>query len=539
MSVLRYHEQTKHHFHRFARSLGYLDWASQPDPFRRYAGAPLVDLAREPVAADLPFDLLYQQTPPRPLTAVTVAEFLRYSLGLSAWKQYGETRWALRVNPSSGNLHPTEGYVVSAVPGLGAHSASPDASVFHYAPREHALERRCVLDGGAWRSFAGDAAAVTFLVGLTSIHWREAWKYGERAFRYCQHDAGHAIAALRYAAALLGWHMALLPRWSHADVGTILGTDAAGTQAEAEEAECVAIVTAGDVRPFLGADPAPLVEAASRARWEGQPNVLSPEHTADWPVIEEAAAATRFPGISVPATTSVRRVLADPASRSPSPSTGAGEIILRRRSATGYDGQTTLPVGVFFRMLDRLRGGVPLDALWWTPHVNVIFFVHRVDGLPPGIYAFVRSDLPGFRASCREDLLWEPISGAKDLYLLAPLDSRAIAQRLSCDQAIASEGVFAAAMLARTAASLQEYGDWFYRCLFWECGTIGQVLYLEAEAAGVRGTGIGCFYDDPVHDLLGLSGHRWQSLYHFAMGGHVEDTRLTTEPGYPWEGTKG
>jgi nitroreductase len=35
--------------------------------------------------------------------------------------------------------------------------------------------------------------------------WREAWKYGERAFRYCQLDTGHAVGALRYAAALLGW----------------------------------------------------------------------------------------------------------------------------------------------------------------------------------------------------------------------------------------------------------------------------------------------------------------------------------------------
>jgi len=33
------------------------------------------------------------------------------------------------------------------------------------------------------------------LLGLSSIHWREAWKYGERAFRYCQHDIGHAIAS--------------------------------------------------------------------------------------------------------------------------------------------------------------------------------------------------------------------------------------------------------------------------------------------------------------------------------------------------------
>ncbi len=51
-----------------------------------------------------------------------------------------------------------------------------------------------------------------------------------------------------------------------------------------------------------------------------------------------------------------------------------------------------------------------------------------------------------------------------------------------------------------------------------------------------RATGIGCFYDDPVHDVLGLSGHEWQSLYHFSMGMPLEDSRLTTEPGYPWEG---
>jgi hypothetical protein len=61
------------------------------------------------------------------------------------------------------------------------------------------------------------------------------------------------------------------------------------------------------------------------------------------------------------------------------------------------------------------------------------------------------------------------------------------------------------------------------------------VLYLEAEAAGARATGIGCYYDDPVHAMLGLDGHAWQSLYHFSMGLPVEDTRLTTEPGYPWE----
>ena len=48
-------------------------------------------------------------------------------------------------------------------------------------------------------------------------------------------------------------------------------------------------------------------------------------------------------------------------------------------------------------------------------------------------------------------------------------------------------------------------------------------------------TGIGCFFDDPVHDVLGLRGHAFQSLYHFTVGMPVDDARLTTEPGYPWE----
>ena len=64
---------------------------------------------------------------------------------------------------------------------------------------------------------------------------------------------------------------------------------------------------------------------------------------------------------------------------------------------------------------------------------------------------------------------------------------------------------------------------------------IGQVLYLEAEAAGVRGTGIGCFFDDAVHEVFGLHGRAYQSLYHFTVGSPVEDTRLTTLPPYPRE----
>ena len=52
------------------------------------------------------------------------------------------------------------------------------------------------------------------------------------------------------------------------------------------------------------------------------------------------------------------------------------------------------------------------------------------------------------------------------------------------------------------------------------------MLYLEAEAARIRSTGIGCFFDDVMHEVLGLEGPAFQTLYHFTVGGHVDDPRL-------------
>ena len=94
------------------------------------------------------------------------------------------------------------------MPGLAATPA-----VYHYAPDRHALEQRCAFPP----SLSPSLPDSVWLVALTSIHWREAWKYGERAFRYCQHDLGHAIAALRISADLAGLRAQILPDWSHAE----------------------------------------------------------------------------------------------------------------------------------------------------------------------------------------------------------------------------------------------------------------------------------------------------------------------------------
>ena len=526
MVALDYHDETKHHFTRFARALGYLDWATQPEPFRRYAGAPFEPLSRAALTDAVPYAALFDgSAPAAPMTRESIGELLRCSMGLSAWKQYGASRWALRVNPSSGNLHPTEAYVAA------------EAQVWHYAPREHGLEARCRLDGAAWMEWmAPDSGGAAFLVALTSIHWREAWKYGERAFRYCQHDAGHAIAALRLAAALLGWRLALLPRWSDAQVGTLLGLDrdADFSDAEREEPECVAVVAAGDPAWWIERDPAGLVEAAGRGTWHGTANRLSASRE-EWPIIDEVAAATQYPGDSPSPPRPVASSPPRPVAPSHQTDLRARSVILQRRSAVAFDAESALSRDAFVTMLRRLRPpSPPWDAIDWPPQVHLALFVHRVAGLVPGLYACLRDPavLPEWKGAMRTEFLWEPVD---ELFLLAPFDGRRLANRVSCDQAIAEDGFFSLGMIARVEPAVRERGEWFYRRLYWECGLVGQVLYLEAETTGGRATGIGCFYDDPMHEVLGLTGRAWQSLYHFSMGVAVEDTRLTTEPGYPWE----
>ena len=134
----------------------------------------------------------------------------------------------------------------------------------------------------------------------------------------------------------------------------------------------------------------------------------------------------------------------------------------------------------------------------------------------------------------RSEWLWEKIGPDHlSVYLLLPYDLRDAAKLICCHQDIGADSCFALGMIARFEAACDE--PWLYRRLFWECGMLGHVLYLEAEAAGVRSTGIGCFFDDEMHALLGIGDHSWQSLYHFTLGRAVDDTRLSILPPYEFQ----
>jgi nitroreductase len=176
---------------------------------------------------------------------------------------------------------------------------------------------------------------------------------------------------------------------------------------------------------------------------------------------------------------------------------------------------------------------LPFDAWTAAPMASLLLFVHRVEDLAPGLYFFSRTpeELPAFRRATAPALLWEPVMTGFPLYRLADGSFRRTAMQVSCHQEIAGFGAFSLGMIVRFRETVRR-DPWRYRHLFWETGMIGQTLYLEAEAQGVRGTGIGCFFDDAVHDLLGLADDTFQSLYHFTVGNPVEDSRIETLPPY-------
>jgi SagB-type dehydrogenase family enzyme len=299
--VMRYHERTKHHFNRFAPGPGQLDWANQPDPFRRYAGAPLIRLPilkADEAPRSPAYESLYAPgaVASAPLSVRVLSRLLEYALALSAWKQAGGTRWALRANPSSGNLHPTEGYVL--IGGIAELGEAP--GLFHYAPREHGLERRADCPPELFARLMRGLPPQAFLVGLSSVYWREAWKYGERAFRYCHHDAGHAIGSVRIAAATLGWSARVLDGVADATLEALLGLDRAADfdGAERESAELVMALWPGDA---ARGDTVPLhldmqlVKELARQHWYGKANRLSADQPVPWEIIDSVSAASRKP----------------------------------------------------------------------------------------------------------------------------------------------------------------------------------------------------------------------------------------------------
>ncbi|HMK56566.1 MAG TPA: nitroreductase family protein [Dissulfurispiraceae bacterium] len=531
--TFRYHEETKHRPHRYARSAGFLDWPNEPHPFRLYEGAERFSLpliSKDPSAGYID---LYERgrNAFKPFSFENISKLLELSLGLSAWKSQGEASWALRMNPSSGNLHPTEAHLI--LPPLV--ETGGNAGVYHYNPYLHALERRVVLDAEIWSEIRQHFGVDGFFAGLSSIYWRESWKYGERAFRYCNHDVGHALTCLSFAGNLMGWKVTHLDSLSDRDIETLLGfRKTSWHKFERENPELILFIHPGSETFSPPGPNQRIIDLFEPLDFVGIPNRLSNDHK-DWRIIDEVSEATEKSS-----TAHVPFKFRDyPFFANKTLSDQAAAVIRARRSATAFDAMTSMSKNNLFEILDRTiprQNCAPFDIQPDEPVIHLFIFVHRIDGLDPGLHVLVRNeaDIEELRKCCHEEFAWKEVAGAPEqlrFFLLKKGDYQSTAANAGCYQEIASDGVISVAMIAKFRNKIEQHPS-DYRRLHWEAGMIGQVLYLEAEAHGMRGTGMGCFFDDVTHDIIGLSDNTFQDIYHFSIGKPVEDRRLSILPPY-------
>jgi len=493
MTWNEYHEATKHSVESLSR-VGELDWKNMPYPFRHYEGVPVFDLPADPAAPEIPaLDVLRGSLGPTPKGdgAEFLSQLLFYSAAISATKRVPATgyQYALRVNPSSGNLHPTEFHF--ATRGL---KGWPDG-LYHYDPSRHMAEQRG--RGKSDSTLADSSSPIIFI--LTSIVWREAWKYGERAYRYCLLDIGHAWHALAMSARAMGCSTLAAGSFKDDELTEL-------SRPSPDEWPMLMVSLQGECIPKCEGDSGDAVWLGGRA------NILS-EKTITYPLIEDIYLATRqsSPGwtgasAATRATGNFEGIKLPP----PAPSLRTfGEVARMRRSALDFmrRGQS-----ISLRELSSILAwsGQLFSADFATSRfVQLYLYSHSIDGLPHGVYRF------------------RPESA--ELERVKSGDQRLIAAALSLGQQLAGNACLTFSMIGDLARATDIYGDRGYRYVHFEAGAIGQCLYLAAGALGLDATGIGAFYDDEVHRHLSLTPIQGQVIYHFAIGHPVPDPRISNE----------
>ncbi|CAE7241848.1 unnamed protein product [Symbiodinium microadriaticum] len=549
-SVLIYHFRSKHFLDVQASLPGELDWSSQPSPWRSYHGAPRAQLPHS-------LDVLEAASSPVPLSLASLGAFLRLGAGLSAWKSYdGLHMWALRVMPSSGNLQTTEFHVVlPPLDGLAAVTA-----VYHFQPEMHALEFRLPAPNEFVTTADGSAG---FLVVLTSLCIREAWKYGERALRSCHLNLGHAVGALDAACNVFGWSLEGGPPALHADsvLRTVLGLGAGSDEEPAEHPELALFVRTSGRASDVGVWPAYLTAETigklyqeAHVEAQGVPGPLRPLRLAaapSWPAMDAAQEGAVMAlaevghqeepmsrGLERSALTLGPDSKGVPQLAGPSGKRLLGQrlldAILNRRSVLRMsDEQPPVPEADFLRSLGAFGAGAP-GAAEESPRGlrgragaarrpsgswrglrgagdDVLEALDLVESFLPGLYVLTRArgseeELFAFVKATPERVQRSESGSPLDLpegcalwALARPVDVRHATQISACGQEVAGTGSFAAAFFGA-------FTGWRhprrYLELLWHAGALGHVFYLAAEAAGFGATGMGCFMDDMALGLL-------------------------------------
>ncbi len=157
-----------------------------------------------------------------PTTFSQLSTILAHSVGRTL-KDQNSANYQFRAFPSAGALYPTEAYVISFdVDGL-------ESGAYHFRPDTNELETMFVRD--VREEFYGLCAyqeqvlAAGFAIVFSSVFDRVKLKYGERGYRYCILECGHAAQNVCLVAASLEMAVMTSGGFFDDDLNAWLGLD--------------------------------------------------------------------------------------------------------------------------------------------------------------------------------------------------------------------------------------------------------------------------------------------------------------------------
>lgn len=489
--ALEFHEATKHSRISVASSGHYLDWENKPMPFKLYTGVPVQDLPTEFLRPALNALVsirggVSKEKASTRMGVDTLAELLFFSAGITReFKVPGRGTFYMRAAPATGALYPVELYVVCRnLEGL-------EAGVYHFSPGDFSLSR---LRSGDWTSalssYAGsraDISAAPASIVLTSIAWRNSWKYQARSYRHWFWDGGVIAANLLATVNSVGLRSSVVLGFEDEAVNRLLGLRA---RQEAAIAICpVGVSTDTTNRSDSGRSPV-----------KELPPPIDPDFIrlsqseVDYPQVWEAHEASylrdfsevrawiqpreKSPGPATPS--SGRSYPLDQSVPRPDEGPDLARVILRRGSTRRFS-----PEPITYEQLSNVlyhsTRGVPLDIPIPSTLLEVFLISNAVNDLPNGSYRFDRD------------------SGS--LEQLKAGEFREKGGYLCLEQPLFSGASVVVFLMTELAKVLHLFGDRGYRAAQFEAGVVAGRMYLAsyAQRMGASGT---TFYDDAVTEFF-------------------------------------
>ena len=505
--ALDYHEATKHSEISLMTSRHYLDLEDRPLPFKIYtelSSYPLpLDFAQPALNAITSISKIYPQTSMtltgNAITTVVdikrVAEILFFSGGITREIKYPFSTFYMRAASATGALYPIELYIICQ------DLADLKAGVYHFGPADFGLTQlrkgdyRSELAAGGGDNLAIVTAPITII--LTSIAWRNAWKYQARSYRHWFWDSGVIAANLLATTVSMGLRTRLITGFVDDNVSRLLCLED-----QREAAIAMAAIGIGLSKDSLSKDDKqipyldiPKVRPLSKKgeidypeiwRLNNSSKLFSKEEVKEWkkkkknnniPLIPPADRESST--VSQVLDRQIKLIKQD--NNLPNVAS-LSEVILRRGSSRRF-ARSSVSFSILSTILHSSTIGIPLDIFKEDGDslIDIYLIANDIDGLTPGGYFFNRKS-----------------------YHLEELKrnvSRKMSGYLCLGQSLFSDASAVLFLMTDLQSVLRSWGNRGYRVSQFEAGIIAGKIYLAAYAHGIGASG-STFFDDAVTDFF-------------------------------------